>query len=103
MEERPSWIQSVTNQFHFSLGGKVIGPAWFFLLSMGFMIFLSAQDKTWRATGVLMLLSAFSPMVQETRRNHGAPLPKIGWWTLLQNLIVMVSGAILTVDGAMMG
>ena len=52
---------------------------------------------------MLMLLSAFSPMVQETRRHHGAPLPRIGWWTLLQNLIVMVSGAILAVDGAMTG
>ena len=102
MEKRPSWIQSVTSQFHFDFGGKAIGPAWFLLLSFGLLLCI-VGDHIWRCTGIMVMLSALPDMVQETRRCHGTPLPKFGWWILLQNLILMASGGRLAVNGAMTG
>ena len=102
MEKRPSWIQSVTSQFHFDFGGKAVGPAWFLLLSFGLLLCI-VGDHIWRCAGIMVMLSALPSMVQETRRCHGTPLPKFGWWILLQDLILMASGGLLAVNGAMAG
>lgn len=100
-KERRTWRESVLCQFR--LTPRITGPMWFYMLLAGLALLLTVHDPIWKAAGAVAALSGVPSMVQNTRREHGAPLPALGWWGPFQNFLLAADGVFLAVCGALRG
>lgn len=82
---------------------EVLSPLWAYSLLLGLLLLADADMPIWRAAGGLIALSGIPNMVQKTRREHGAPLPRYGWWAPFHQLTLAAAGIVLAVFGAIQG
>lgn len=101
-EKQRSWIESVCCQFELR-GRYVHMPMWAYTLIIGSIGILNDERLVQKILWGIVILSGLPSMVQRTRREHGAKLPRHGWWSPFQNSMIMVIGIILMIQGALEG
>lgn len=101
-EKQPSWIESIGCQFELR-GRYVHMPMWAYTLIIGGIGIFNAERLVWRIIWGMVVLSGLPSMVQRTRREHGARLPRHGWWSPFQNSMIVIIGIILMIMGAFEG